>query len=264
LQQGLRFKKVWLKYFIGPFRRYAVFHATSQQEASDIRATFPGAKVVVVPNGADLSAFVGAQEQDLNKWLQEQFRVKTRFSHFIISLSRLHVVKGYDRLLAAFPAVLATYPKAALLLAGPDDGELAKLTRLADQLGIGQKVFFMGHLDGSAKVDFLASGSVFVMPSHTENFGNAYLEALAAGTPIVASIYTPWQEVEPAGCGRWVDNTPEQIGNAILDLLGRDRQQLRDQAVAHARQYEWRLVAEQMEKNYEDLLVSRGGINNSK
>lgn len=257
LQQGNYFKRFWLKNLIGPFQKYAVFHATSQQEAADIRAIFPQAKVVIAPNGADLSVFGEAKGHNLNQWVQGQLGVEANFSHFIISLSRLHVTKGYERLLAAFPAVLAQYPGAALLLAGHDDGELANLKQQADQLGIAQRVFFVGHLDGPQKATFLASGDVFVLASHTENFGNVYLEALAAGTPIVASIYTPWEEVEQAGCGRWVDNSPEQIASAVLDLLGRNREELRQRAKALSQKFEWKLVAEQMKQYYRSLLQER-------
>jgi glycosyltransferase involved in cell wall biosynthesis len=254
LNQGFKFKRTWLKWLIGPFQGYAVFHATSQLEADDIRGVFPQARVVVVPNGIDLSAFTNPQACDLNGWLASRMNCKANFSPFIISLSRLHAIKGYEKLLLAFADLKSPYPKAALLLAGHDDGELATLNLQAQQLGIDQQVFFVGHLDGPEKVAFLAAGDVFVLPSFSENFGNVYLEALAAGTPIVASIYTPWAHIEAAGCGHWVDNTPEQIAQATIDLLRHDRAQLRQNALALAKQYEWGEVARQMKQHYQDLI----------
>ncbi len=60
------------------------------------------------------------------------------------------------------------------------------------------------------------------LASHHENFGMVYAEALAAGTPVVASTNTPWQDVEKYNCGKWVENTPEKFAKAINEILNSD------------------------------------------
>jgi glycosyltransferase involved in cell wall biosynthesis len=53
-----------------------------------------------------------------------------------------------------------------------------------------------------------------------------YAEALAAGTPVVASKNTPWQDVEKHNCGKWVENTPEKFAEAITEILNSDSIQM--------------------------------------
>lgn len=254
LQQGSRLKKLWLRRFIGPFQQYAVFHATSRQEKRDIQVIYPNAQIVIVPNGTDLKEYRYAKRQNLNDLLLNCTERSHSFSNSIISLGRLHAVKGYDILIKAMPAILKAYPSTALIIAGPDDGELNKLSSLVDELNLRNHIFFPGPVDGEEKINFLASGDVFALPSHNENFGNVYLEALAAGTPIVASVHTPWKEVERAGCGRWVGNTEEEVSAAILDTLGQDREKMRQKSRKFARQFDWQAIAGQMEQHYKQII----------
>ena len=59
--------------------------------------------------------------------------------------------------------------------------------KLIKENNLNNNVFFVGEVLGQDKIDFLANADIFVSPSHDENFGNVYIESLAAGTPIVAS-----------------------------------------------------------------------------
>ncbi|MDA7692774.1 glycosyltransferase, partial [Alphaproteobacteria bacterium] len=72
-------------------------------------------------------------------------------------------------------------------------------------------VILLGHKEGKEKIDLYTKSKVLVLPSHSENFGNVVLEALANSTPVIASKYTPWEEIEENQCGYWVDNSPESI-----------------------------------------------------
>lgn len=114
-------------------------------------------------------------------------------------------------------------------------------------------MFFIGEVSGQDKVDLLANADLFVLPSHSENFGNVYIESLAAGTPIVASLNTPWQEVEEADCGKWVANTIEDITKAILELLDKDRELMRVNSKAFAKKYDWKNIAVQFKELFEEI-----------
>ena len=91
------------------------------------------------------------------------------------------------------------------------------------------------------------------MPSHDENFGVVYIESLAAGTPIVASLNTPWQEVEAAECGKWVANTVEETSQAMLEILKKDRKQMRINSQALAEKYDWKNIAIQFKQLFEEI-----------
>ncbi|HEY9123426.1 MAG TPA: glycosyltransferase, partial [Bacteroidales bacterium] len=247
-------KKVWIKLFLRPFIKKSVWHATSQSEKNDILRQFPQALVSIIPNGIYLSTTKYSENNSsfFNKYYNNKLNVRPT----IVSMGRLHEVKGFDILIKSFDIVKEKYNQATLLIAGHDDGELTKLQLLCKELNICDSVFFTGNLEGKDKIDFLACADLFVLPSHTENFGLVYAEALAAGTPIVASTNTPWEEVEDAGCGRWVPNTVEDTTNAMLDLLSRDREQLRQNALKYVQKYDWKNIAKQFKKLYEETLKS--------
>src|SRR5262249_4179068 len=97
---------------------------------------------------------------------------------------RLSWKKGLDRLLEA----AAEVPEAHVWIAGNDeDSTVPRLEKQAAGLGISQRIRFLGFVEGIEKRRLLARASVFVLPSQSENFGNAVLEAMAEGCPVVVS-----------------------------------------------------------------------------
>jgi glycosyltransferase involved in cell wall biosynthesis len=113
-----------------------------------------------------------------------------------------------------------------LLIAGEDFGERGNLQKLIDKLELQEKVFLIGTIEGKAKIEFLRNADVFALASHHENFGIVYAEALAAGTPVVASKNTPWQDVKKYNCGLCVENTPDVFAEAINEILKSDPKQM--------------------------------------
>ena len=95
---------------------------------------------------------------------------------------------------------------------------------------------------------------VFRVPK-TENFGNVYIESLAAGTPIVASTGTPWKSVESANCGKWVDNNVADTSKAILEVLNKDREIMRINSRALARKYDWKNIAIEFKSIFDKMLM---------
>lgn len=223
--------------------RAAALHATSMEEARELEAHQLGVPVVVVPNGVTLSP---APEV-------------TRHAERVLFLGRLHPVKAIDRLLAAMGLLEVERPGLELVLAGPDEvSEERRLRQLLAELSPRPRVRFLGPVHGEAKSQLLASAAVLVLPSHTENFGLVVVEALACGTPVVASRHTPWSVLEGSGAGRWVENTPAELAGAIRSVVDRGSDPaIRIAARTLAATYEWSGLGPRMAKMYEMVLTNR-------
>src|SRR5207244_1197823 len=118
-------------------------------------------------------------------------------------------------------------------------------------------VQFIGAIGGDAKWRLLASAAVFVMPSISENFGNAALEAMAVGTPVVVTSGVGLaRDVERAGAGIVASAQPGELAKAIATFI--DDAGARQQAGENARklveqQFTWERIAVSMEQQYEQL-----------
>jgi glycosyltransferase involved in cell wall biosynthesis len=103
-----------------------------------------------------------------------------------------------------------------LEIVGPsENGHRAELERQAASLGIDGDVQFAGAVDDAVKWHKYAGADLFVLPSHSENFGIVVAEALAAGVPALTTTGTPWEELDTHDCGWWVDPKVDSITDAL-------------------------------------------------
>ncbi len=253
-----RLKRLWLNCFISLFARAIKWHCTSEQEAADVLAIFAKADISVIPNGIDLPDFANATLLSPSAYTKRFVGRPIDSCKKIISMGRIHRKKGLDILINAFSALITEHPDAILLIAGPDGGELPSLRRQVVNSSLENRVFFVGELSGQDKIDFLANGDLFVLPSHDENFGNVYAESLAAGTPIVASAHTPWRDVEKFGCGKWVNNSEAETALAMKELLSRDVVEMGLRGKDYIRDhFSWPSIALQFKEVFQQILDKR-------
>jgi len=139
----------------------------------------------------------------------------------VLFMSRIHEIKGIDDLLTAFARIRRIRPDAILAIAGT--GAKALTTRLQDwaaQLGIAEHIHWLGFVVGRRKQELLSLATVFVLPSHSENFGYAVVEALLAGVPAVTTVNVPSGEfVTAADAGVVYDGSIERLEEGILQIL---------------------------------------------
>jgi glycosyltransferase involved in cell wall biosynthesis len=168
-----------------------LFHATSEMEYKEIRAIGLQAPVAIIPNGIDLPK--------INQ------RINTRTTMELIYFSRIHPKKGVDILLHAWRQVQDEYPSWKLSLAGPlDDSFSQSMQKMSSTIGC-ERTEFVGELSGDAKQKYLASADLFVLPTHSENFGMAVAESLASGTPAIVAKGAPWAGLAENKCGWWIE-----------------------------------------------------------
>lgn len=134
------------------------------------REWVPASKVAVVPNGLDVERYTP--------------HVATKPRRRVAMVANLRPEKGHDILIDAAVAVLARVPDARFDLVGGGT-ERERLEQRARERGVAHAFSFMGHCeDVPAR---LAAADIFALPSRSEAFPNAVLEAMAAGLPVVAS-----------------------------------------------------------------------------
>lgn len=245
LEQGSTFKKIWLRLFIQPItqahqggqagHQSFYWHLTSEEEEKSVLSVYSSAKTFVIPNGVNSELFSLNDKPKHKSFYNKYTGFDCAAKKIIVSMGRLHKVKGFDILIEAVNNVQSSKFESVkelegqdvvLFIAGEDFGERKNLEQLIDKLGLNEKVFLVGKIEGSEKIEFLRNADVFALASHHENFGIVYAEALASGTPVVASKNTPWQDVEKYNCGKWVENTPEKFADSINQILDSDTEQM--------------------------------------
>lgn len=219
----LREQRVWRKRIAGWLyhdaflRRAGGIHFTAADERTLARSYIFDRPAFVVPLGLDLAKLGTPHASGIlrRRWPQ------LGDEPIILFLGRITEKKGLDILAPAFGAARHALGCGHLVLAGPEDPEMRKPVRrwLADA-GVLDHTIFTGMLRGEEKLAALHEADVFVLPSYTENFGIAILEALATGTPVVISDKVNiWREIDAAGVGLVTPLQPNAVAEAILTLL---------------------------------------------
>lgn len=150
----------------------------------------------------------------------------------LLFLSRIHVKKGCDLLIEAFAQAVARDAALHLVMAGPDvDGLREPLQRRAQELGVGDRMTWVGMLAGEVKWGAFGAAEAFILPSHQENFGIAVVEALACGLPVlISNKINIWREIETDGAGLVAEDTKEGTTSLLLKWLAlsdEEHQQMR-------------------------------------
>ena len=144
-------------------------------------------------------------------------------THRMLYLSRIHPKKGIDMLLQAFARLqqsqMSQSAPYVLQIAGEGDAAyIASLQALSRQLGIDSQVEWLGGIYDDRKWQLMRQADIFVLPTHSENFGIVVAEALASGTPVLTTQGTPWHELEDCQCGWWVPATEEGLYRGLTSF----------------------------------------------
>lgn len=202
-----------------------------------------GSDAVEIPNGVDVAAF---SEVDATAELSD--------SPTVVFLGRYDEPrKGMDVLVAALPSVLDSVPGLRLRIMGDGDER-----SLRSRLPAGLDVEFLGRVDDSRKAAVLAAADVYCAPNTGgESFGIVLVEAMAAGTAVVASDLDAFRRVLRDGdCGELAAvGDPDALAAALVAVLADDgrRARLCARGAEAVRDYDWPVVADRVIRVYETV-----------
>jgi glycosyltransferase involved in cell wall biosynthesis len=202
--------------------------------------------VVIIPNGVKMSDFVNLPPRGT---FRQKFNVSAD-KKLVLFMSRLNIKKGLDLLLPAFRDYVKDHPDTVLILAGSDDGYEATTRAFIEQHNLGDSIRVVGLLTGDDKKAALTDADLFTLPSYSEGFSMAVLEAMAAGAPALVSDRVGFGEaIREHEAGGLVDLTPESVRAGLEKMLGDDalRQQMSQNAINLLRaEYDIDIVAKRL------------------
>ncbi|PJE20531.1 MAG: alpha-(1-2)-phosphatidylinositol mannosyltransferase, partial [Mycobacterium sp.] len=207
-----------------------------------------GSDAVEIPNGVDVGSFASAPLLD----------GYPRPGRTVLFLGRYDEPrKGMGTLLAAMPAVVRRFPDVQLLIVGRGDEDELR----SEATDFGEHLVFLGQVDDAGKASAMRSADVYCAPNTGgESFGIVLVEAMAAGTAVVASDLDAFRRVLQDGeLGRLVPiEEGEALAEALIAVLEDDA--LRHRYVAAGSEavhrYDWSVVASQIMRVYETVAGS--------
>ncbi|WP_215241564.1 glycosyltransferase [Dyadobacter helix] len=209
--------------------------------------------MAIIPNGMKLSEYTNLPEKGL-------FRSKNGIAaskQIILFMGRLNIKKGLDLLLPAFMQVHAQLPDALLILAGPDDGYQAETEEFINRHNLGDRVRLVGMLTDTLKKEALSDADLFVLPSYSEGFSIAVLEAMTAGVPALVSDRVGFGDyIKKYQAAYLTPLTGEGVAEGLLKILQDEayRSSISKKAFEMVKQnFDIRVVANQLLEEYKKV-----------
>lgn len=203
-------------------RAASCLHALARPEIGHLRALARRTPIAFIPNGVEIPA--DPDPRDRAELETTRPELKGKFN--VLFLGRLHVKKGLDLLAEAAGSLCKEYQDLHFLIAGPDDGARGSFIGRMKALGITDRFTELGHVRGRLARLAWASANAFVLPSYSEGFSMAVLEALANRLPTLITTACHFPEVASEAAGIVVDPTVEGVTAGLRSLLERSRDEL--------------------------------------
>jgi len=236
-------KKLFWKFIQEPaLLKASCFHATCEAEYLDIRRMGFTQPVCIIPCGVNIPPFIEKPKSNRKR---------------LLYLARMHPKKGVDILLKAWCKLQHSFLDWDLHIVGSDsDGYSQEMKALSNSLS-NSRVFFRGTLHGDEKAQAYREATLYVLPTHNENFGITVAEALSMGTAAVVTKETPWQAMEDANAGRWIDLGVSPLVNCLENLMSLPQSDLNTMGLQGynwvSKEFAWPIIASRFQQTYDWL-----------
>ena len=215
----------------------------------------PGQKIEVIPCGVDVELF-----RPFDQGLAKR-KLGLQDSKVVLFVGRLEPLKGVDILLRAVAQLEQGDPVKALIVGGDldEDIEMDRLQSLSQELGISTQVSFLGRLDQQELPTYYNAADICVVPSYYESFGLVALEAMACGTPVIASRVGGLPTIVKDGLTGYLIpwRCPEPFADGLDVLLGSQaiRKAMGEASRKAAMDMQWPVVVDNLLDSYHSLLA---------
>ena len=229
-------------------------------------------KIIVIPPGVDTSRFYPIPDDEAKEAIE-----CGGCKRLLLYVGRIEPLKGIDILIRALAmvresGVLEKECFSLAIIGGDPDAppekmsaEMARLRALCVELHLEDLVLFLGKRDQATLPYYYSAADVLIMPSHYESFGMVALEAMACGTPVVASQVGGLAFLVQDGVNGFVvpGKNPTALANTLTHLIQQPelRERLGRQAAEYASWYGWDKISAQIRKTYEELMGRPVGNN---
>jgi glycosyltransferase involved in cell wall biosynthesis len=233
-------KKLFWAGIQGPSLRCVTgFHATSENEFRDIRKAGFHQPVAVISNGIDIPKVIEKEVGDYRT---------------LLYLGRFHKVKGIDMLLHAWSSLQHKFPDWRLRIVGVGEEAYYRYLRdLGKSLGL-TRITMCGPFYGDRKFHEYAQADLYVLPSHSENFGVSVAESLASGTPTVVTTATPWGAIRERNAGWACGANVKDLEATLQEAMKQDPVKLSKMGEIGRKwmieEYSWASIAQKMQSFY--------------
>ena len=238
-----RLKKLlgWHLYQKHDLKSAALLHATAPSEVEDFRRLGLANSVLVAP--------LGVEQKVCEKIAREE--------RTLLFVSRVQRKKGLPMLLEAWAKLENELKQGwTVRIVGPDqDNHTAELQAQSEKLRITRDFIFAGAKYDDELAAEYANADLFILPTHSENFGSVVIEALAQGVPVITTKQAPWAELQEFQCGWWVEDTVEALTAALREALRRTdlgEMGARGQKLV-AERYTWSAVCDKIIGGYQSV-----------
>lgn len=190
--------------------RGLVWHVTAESEAAEVRK--------VIGSQESICMAANLLEQRVGDAISNLPLSRSAGPTRLVAFSRLSRKKNFDFLLGCLRSVNSAF---SLDIIGPeeDPAYASELKELAKQLGPNQAVHFLGGKSPAELTALLPKYDFFVLPTQHENFGHVFIEAWAAGLPVITSDQTPWRDLQAKGIGWDLPLSKRELWIELLESI---------------------------------------------
>ena len=241
-QKKWKKKIAWWSYQKRDLEYADAIQVTAETEATSIR-NLGLSKSIIVPNGVDIRPLPEKNERKLTA----------------LFLSRIHPKKGIPILINAWKKLNCVDWE--LLIVGPGEPDYLKQIQLQiDDLASTTRVKLLSAVDGVEKDVLYHSASIFVLPTHSENFGIVVAEALERELPVITTTGTPWSELDRLNCGWCIELSEKNLIQALRSAQSMSPQERQCMGV-NGRKYidenfAWPRIARKLVEHYQQILAA--------